>query len=592
MSALLNPVETFVSIAGKPCHFRYLKLHQKFNHHHCFDIEVDFEELESQWMDNPTRIIQLMGKEVNISMKHKITGETNDFLGLVTHVEMIGKHGQQSGILVSGHSPTIRLDGKKTMDSFMDKPLKMIVDEAVGNSGNGASVTANPKFGGKADYLCQYNETCFEFLNRLSWLYGEWFGYSGTEIFFGNPGAGSTSVLTYDEEILEFNLSANLVPPRFNRYEYLVHDDNEIDSAAPDHVPGVRGYIQAALNQSKEIYTSEADLHLNSSILMKEELYHLVKMEKSRSVGDMLVFNGKSHSCKVKIGGVVSVALPGTMAVANKQVEDFLVTEVTHIVDQESHYFNTFKGVLSGIENIPMPELRMPVAAPQVATVKTNDDEKKLGRVKVEFQWQKKKGKTTNWIRVQTPDAGKSDKVANNRGYVAIPEEKDIVMVGFEYNDPNRPFVMGSIFSEKVSQGGGQGNKSKSITTRSGSTMTLDDDKGSILIKDQHGSDSKITFDGKKKIKIEADDELTIDIGKGASVLKMDKNGNITINGNVFKINATKNILLISKDKAMLWGKKAVNILSELLNVAASKKTTVSGGGGIIVEEKGFVDIN
>lgn len=86
----------------------------------------------------------------------------------------------------------------------------------------------------------------------------------------------------------------------------------------------------------------------------------------------------------------------------------------------------------------------------------------------------------TSWIRVLTPDAGTSDKVATNRGFVFIPEKGDQVMVAFRYDDPNRPFVLGSLFHGKSGTGGGSSNKTKSLTTRSGCTITLDDEKGSV----------------------------------------------------------------------------------------------------------------
>jgi uncharacterized protein involved in type VI secretion and phage assembly len=119
-------------------------------------------------MESPSNIIDLIGKTVNITMKHKQEGPENLFEGVITNISLSGLHGQQNGVIVSGCSPTIKLDGKDTMDSFMDKSLKQIVDEAVGNSGNGGSVTSNPKFGGTLDYVCQYNESCFELINRLS----------------------------------------------------------------------------------------------------------------------------------------------------------------------------------------------------------------------------------------------------------------------------------------------------------------------------------------------------------------------------------------------------------------------------------------
>ncbi len=596
MAPELNKVETTISIAGKECHFIYLRLDQRFNWHHQFEMHIDFEELETQWMDNPVQIINLMGEPVTITMKHKDGGGTNSFAGIITHVNMSGYHGQQNSLIISGCSPTIKLDGKDTMDSFMDKPLKMIVDEAVKNSGNGGSVTSNPKFGGKIDYICQYNESCFELLNRLSWLYGEWFFYDGVDTFFGKPGSIPTETVTYDKEITQFGLMANLLPPKFNRYTFLVHDaDEKKDEDAPDKVPGIRGYIQAALNKSQSIYTSDAYLPLESLVSSKDELKEMVKAEKTRAVANMLVFQGSSQTCKVKIGTILDIKLPSNMKVANKDVEKFLITEVTHTVDQEGHYSNHFKGIPSDMENVPMSPVRAPAANPQIATVKSNADSK--GRVKVEFQWQKKVGKTTNWIRVQTPDAGKSGKVATNRGYVAIPEEDDLVMVGFEYGDPNRPFVMGSIFSEQTSTGGGDGNKSKSITTRSGAKITVDDNngKGSVTISDPSGN--TIVLNGDSTMSIIAPDKITITskeiIINGSDLVnvKSDKmikeesqqdiestaTQNVKIQGaNKVKVNSG-GVIEEKAPKISISGEAQVDMEGTLVNITGKTITNVKG---------------
>ena len=89
-------------------------------------------------------------------------------------------------------------------------------------------------------------------------------------------------------------------------------------------------------------------------------------------------------------------------------------------------------------------------------------------RQRVQFQWQKDKNKTTNWIRVQTLDAGTSGPFPKNRGHVFIPELDDQVMIGFEYGDPNRPYMTGSMFPERHAKGGEADNNIKSIKTRSG----------------------------------------------------------------------------------------------------------------------------
>jgi hypothetical protein len=525
---------------------------------------------------------------------------------VITNVSLSGLHGQQNGVIVSGCSPTIKLDGKDTMDSFMDKSLKQIVDEAVGNSGNGGSVTSNPKFGGTLDYVCQYNESCFELINRLSWLYGEWFFYDGQKIYFGKPGNDEEHEIKYDIHMTSFKLDANLVPPKFNRYHYLHHDPKDAKFDAQDIVPGVEGYLQKSLSMSNELYTSEAKLPLNPVVKVQKELEDMLKVEKTRAVGEMLIMSGTTQTCAVKIGKKVKISFPEGMEIGKKDVDTFRVIEVTHVIDQEGRYSNSFKGIMANLENIPMIPCPAPMTGPQLAWVKSNDDKDKKGRVQVQFQWQKK-DKTTNWIRVQTPDAGpghkdadnpyvKYDKIVpENRGFVSIPEEGDVVMVGFEYGDPNRPYVMGSIFCENKSKGGDVDNKRKSFTTRVDSSIVFDDEKGSVVIKDQQGSDSTMTFDGEKNIVIKADETITLVCGK--SIIVMEKDGTITVNGSKIYVAASDEMYLSTGDLeggnysgiSIEPNDIGISAMNDLTEVA--KNVTIGAGGSNVVALDGGGEI-
>ena len=64
-------------------------------------------------------------------------------------------------------------------------------------------------------------------------------------------------------------------------------------------------------------------------------------------------------------------------------------------------------------------------------------------------------------------DTGGTDQVSQKRGYVAIPEIGDQVMVGFVHNHPDRPCVIGEMFHGQVGLGGGADNHVKSIQPRS-----------------------------------------------------------------------------------------------------------------------------
>ncbi len=130
--------------------------------------------------------------------------------------------------------------------------------------------------------------------------------------------------------------------------------------------------------------------------------------------------------------------------------------------------------------------------------------------------WQQTKNLRTPWLRVMTPDAGSSGEVSTNRGMVFIPEVGDHVMLGFRYNDPNRPFVMGSLFNGTIGAGGSTSNNIKSIYTRTGSTITFDEGASSILVKDPSGN--TWFMDGAGNISVTAPNDITITAGANISI--------------------------------------------------------------------------
>ncbi|MFO1267195.1 MAG: type VI secretion system tip protein TssI/VgrG [Rubrivivax sp.] len=97
------------------------------------------------------------------------------------------------------------------------------------------------------------------------------------------------------------------------------------------------------------------------------------------------------------------------------------------------------------------PERRTPkpfVQGPQTAVVVGPGGEEiftdKYGRVKVQFHWDrlgKKNEKSSCWVRVSTPWAGKSF------GFVQIPRIGQEVIVDFLEGDPDQPIVTGRVYN-------------------------------------------------------------------------------------------------------------------------------------------------
>ena len=235
---------------------------------------------------------------------------------------------------------------------------------------------------------------------------------------------------------------------------------------------------------------------------------------------------------------------------------------------------------------LPEPEVEMPIAQVQMATVVSNDDPKKKGRVQVKMNWQSGDMKTS-WIRVMTPDAGSSDSVSSNRGMVFIPEKGDQVLVGFRHNNPNRPFVLGSLFNGKSGGGGGSDNKTKSITTRSGNTVSLNDADKSITISDP--SKNQVLLDGSTNIVISSEGSITLK--SGSSSITMDSKGKITIEGAEIEVkssgsisNTSPKVAISGGEEVAINGKNSTNINGASVNVSGNATTNVSSSGTTVID--------
>uniref|UniRef100_UPI0024A64DB0 phage baseplate assembly protein V n=1 Tax=Empedobacter sedimenti TaxID=3042610 RepID=UPI0024A64DB0 len=262
---------------------------------------------------------------------------------------------------------------------------------------------------------------------------------------------------------------------------------------------------------------------------------------------DVFVTSGSTTIPFLYPGCVADIEMRQTDTNKTSYFTKLMMTEVTHEVDARGYYTGYFEAIAADTGFLPRPEFEMPRAEIQVAKVTSNTDKQNQGRVQVQFDWQNGADKT-EFIRVMTPDAGGSDKVKTNRGFMAIPEVGDQVMVAFQHHHPDRPFVMGGMFHGKVGGGGGQGNNVKSLSSRSGNKLELNDGAGSVYLTDKGGANMK--FDGGGNATTNANANHTVNAGSnntinagstnvinvggkeggGAnSMLSMDAGGNITL---------------------------------------------------------------
>ena len=592
-ASFLNLVATKVTVKGEEQKFVSLHLRQGFNRHHTFTVVVNYLSPNNTFQQTLEKFIGYIGETASISFVHRQTGESYDFEGIITQVEMVGSMGETGGVAIHGTSPTILYENNRTLDSWMDQSLSTIIKEATQEYGK-VNLVSNPKYAAPIPYMAQYNESVFDFMNRLSALYGEWFYYDGTKVYFGKPDRDNTEKIVYDMDLEEVRLVANLVPGKSARYDYVAQENKQHNADTPAKPDGMNDLQSIAHSCSEKAYTAKTTSAADPHVTDKAELDEQMRIVKNASGANLLNIKGIGKTCRIRIGEIIDVSFPDRMKLP--PLGKFRIVGIEHEVRRDGHYSNSFVGVPDSTVHIPVPDAKRPLALPELATVKENNDDKGQGRVKVAFDWQKN-GKTTNWIRVQTPNAGVSGAVPKNRGWVFVPEVGDQVMVSYEHGNPDRPYVTGSVFHSGSGKGGDKDNKVKSIITRSGNAIVFDDETGSIVITDQTGK-QLIILDGTDAITVMAKKSITL-TNEAESVIVMDDKS-IGLQADTIALEGRKSVTLLSGNECMVLSSEKSIISSSGTNIkqeaekdydVAAKNGTVNGVN-LMIEGKGNVTVS
>lgn len=565
----LNPVKPKVYLDGIEIAFESLRLEQSMNSCHSFDVVQEYMSQDELWMNSPQKLVEQVGASVNIQFQQRNAQYT--FLGWVTDVCVDtwdtdpdhADYGHQSNrIHIIGHGEVIRMEHARGMDSYINETLSGIVTNCA--STFSIPVVCNPKYTNVLPYVMRYNESVFQFLNRLSSTFGELFFYDGERLCFGTPDDSATSSLTLGADLINLRTFASSAPLDFERYDFLPSDGEPIyfGSSKPD--PKQLMYNVARRNSL--IYSEKDYVHCEYPIERKGQMEAILNARRSSAIGSLLNIEGMTRSCDLKLGGKVEISIPSSRNSSN--LGTYRIMHIVHQVDKIGNYSNHFKAFPIGMEQVSTEYYQSVKAFPEIATVLSNADPQGIGRVQVQFDWQKQMYKNTNWIRVQSPDAGKG--LSNNRGMVFVPEEGDRVMVGFEYGDPNRPFVMGSMFDGTNSQGGGVDNTIHSIITKSGHKIIFNDNKGedwSITISDDNGnvikmdtSQNCIALSAQESISLLANN-INLDAGE---MVTISAGSDITLSANKnFSALANENLDILAGEDMSITGKNVSSSATE-----------------------------
>ena len=157
------------------------------------------------------------------------------------------------------------------------------------------------------------------------------------------------------------------------------------------------------------------------------------------------------------------------------------------------------------------------------------------GRVKIRLPWSPDTGTVRYevWARVATMMGG------NNRGTWFIPDVDDEVLVSFEAGNPRRPYVVGGLWNGKDTppESMDAQNNLKTILSRSGIRITMDDTSGAVKLRmETPGGHSIVLDDGQLSVTVE--DSNGNSMKMETSGITITTSAKVTVNASTVEVSA------------------------------------------------------
>lgn len=590
--------------------------------------KVDAEETEKDVTYNVCK--HLMGKDIELQVTTKtiakdVIASKFAFKGLITGISASRGTAGAPTINVTASTYEFLLDAAPNCRSFSNETLAEIVNKVI-SPYNQLEVHINPRFKEKIPYVVQYNQSDYTFLTLLARRFGEWMYSTGTKFMFGEVVAPADSLVKMrypSGNIFGYSIDLQL---RDFTFTHVTNDlyDNDMKSRTGEGEADKELHIinEQAYKASQKLFTVQDICHLGTGGVFDDGtsektddiLAFSTKVEARGKKAQMFITNGNSKVAKLFLGQTFEIEDGVENRSGEKkdiQQRPLMVLSVSHSFDLNQEYSNSFEAIPSSCDYPPYSTADVfAIAYSQRAIVVDNEDPQYLGRIRVQFPWQKIQDKDeekmwTPWIRISQPYGGLS------KGVQFIPEKGEEVMVGFEMDNAERPYVMGTLFNgsgnpdkewrSKVSEG--TANNIKAMRTRSGHTIQFCDNAGGgdIQIYDynknnyliQLSTDEKcirihatgnievvagndIVMKAKKNITIEAGENITMQSGKDTDI-SADANMSIVAENNMQQ--EATDIFVKADNSLNQKSGNAHTIETQKLQEKATGTASIDGGG-------------
>lgn len=397
-----------------------------------------------------TIVNYLIGKNVKCVVDTILDGHvtsTLNFEGSIAAVSMKGLN-----VTCVANSADANLQGLPKCRCFTEKSLYSIVKTIVPKD---IKVDVHSCFNDLVfPYMVQYNESDYDFLVRLAKRFGAFFYYcydsqaSMNYLVFGKlPNAATIEIQAPNSAAASYELQTGDPNFKFASHYYEKNMDLESGGVIFDYFNPQKLFKMAVKGSTEPdrnypfFIDNPCGLPKDPSITLLDD-YNLVMMCSN---------NGNMATCKficylfdLEVGNIVKINDNGLM----------VVTSVKLTWDCNGSPQNEVTAMLLPNDTVDLDAIFAPYldfnvypkSSAQRAEVINNVDPLKMGRVQVQFVWQKNASddekKNFPWIRIAQPYGG------NQKGCYVLPEIGEEVMVGFEHENMEKPFVIGTLYHD------------------------------------------------------------------------------------------------------------------------------------------------
>jgi len=571
-------VTTNVYCDGIKLNVHSLSVDQKINWHHSFRIAVASESLEGKKAVNIDNSVEFLGKivDIEITSRRTLSGDGLNFKGIVTSVHIDRTFTEDNLIIISGYSPTYLLEDGLGCRSFEEKKGDQIFKDLVANyPANLLNPSASGNYSNPIPYMVRYKETSYQFLSRLAAMYGEWMYYNGQKLIYGQIQETNQVEISLGTDLQSYEYGVTMKPANFDWLSYDYTRNNQLSKSSNSYKPAtLNAYSKKALDVASKSFAGGHKIPTMYDIKEERKLKERIEISKTTILSNTSTLTGQSTNPSITIA--TNLKLNANNKGSKTFIGRFRITGVQHYVNQNKDYTNHFEALPFECTIPPAnPNVFKPEAESQVAVVKDNEDPDKLGRIRVQFNWQSGK-EMTPWIRIAKNHAGMDDE-QGSYGFYFVPEKDDEVYVDFEQSNPDRPYMIGAKYHGNVAPEWGadpKDNNQKAIKTRSGHTILLNDEKGkeSITISDKEGD--SITIDTKGK---------TISISSKKDI-SISATSSISLSAEKISINAS--------DSLEMSGATSASLSSQTTSVSGSSEASLTSDANVVINGKAKVAID